>query len=270
MILRAKRWLAGCSLLFLIGLAVLIGWEWARRLHVTAAEPESLAAPGRASSAEDLRNQFAQPDEFARLCAEVREHFDALQSRFHRSMHTRKVRVTEFDRAGKATAIMEVVSRVHFDGSTERSQAIERRQILGKPFPFDPDALKAEHPNKRAIPPFSKDAPDGLYHYRLEGVEELQDRRLVRIHYEPTQTVERSFWGSAWIDPSNGEIVRIQGLLAKTPLLVDRFEMLMDYGPSENGHNQVRRILMDMRGGFAFVSRHYRVETDLSEYRESP
>lgn len=267
---RTKRCLAGFGILLLAGIGALVVLEWERRRHVAASETETLAPAGTALSAEDLRKKFGQPDQLAHLCAEVREHFDALQERFHHLTHTRKVRVTEYDRDGKATAIMEIVSRVHFDGLTERRQEIARRQLLGKPFAFDPDALKAEHPNKRAIPPFSKDAPEELYNYRLEGVEELQGRRLLRIGYEPTQTVERSFRGSAWIDPVSREPVRIQGLLAKTPLLVDRFEMVMDYGPSENGHNQVRRIRMDMRGGFALVSRHYRVDTELSDYRESP
>jgi len=51
------------------------------------------------------------------------------------------------------------------------------------------------------------------------------------------------------------------------PLLVDRLEMLIDYGLAENGHNQVRRAIIDVAGGFAFFSRHYRLEAELSNYR---
>jgi hypothetical protein len=43
--------------------------------------------------------------------------------------------------------------------------------------------------------------------------------------------------------------------------------MLIDYGPAENGHNQVRRAVIDVAGGLAFISRHYRLEAELSDYR---
>jgi hypothetical protein len=60
----------------------------------------------------------------------------------------------------------------------------------------------------------------------------------------------------------------MNGSLAKLPLGCDRFDMLLDYGPSENGQIQVRRVVMEMVGGFALVSLHYRVVSELSDYRQ--
>jgi hypothetical protein len=265
--IRGKRYLVGLAAVLLVVIGVLAVLEWGRRRQVAAAGPETLDGSGRPLSAQDLQEKYRDPAAFAELCADVRERCDALRKRFLDLQHTRKARLIEYDRKGQEVSVMEIIDRVHFEGETEKKEEIERRQLLGKPFPFDPDMLRAEHPTKKAVPAFSKDAPEGLYRYRLEGAEELHDRLVLRIHFEPTERVERSFKGWAWVDPVTREPVRIHGSLVKTPLLVDRFEMLLDYGPSENGHNQIRHAIIDVAGGFAVVSRHYRIESELKDYR---
>lgn len=264
---RGKRYLVGFAVILLVAVGVLVVLEWGRRRQVAAAGPETLDGSGKPLSAQDLQEKYRDPAAFAELCADVRDRCDALRQRFLGLRHTRKARLIEYDRKGQEVAIMEITDRVHFEDQAEKKEELERRQLLGKPFPFDPDTLWAEHPTKKAVPAFSKDAPEGLYRYRLERVEELHGRPVLRIHFEPTERVERSFKGLAWVDPVTREPVRIHGSLAKTPLLVDRFEMLMDYGPSENGHNQLRHVTIDVSGGFALVSRHYRVESELKEYQ---
>ena len=91
---------------------------------------------------------------------------------------------------------------------------------------------------------------------------------MLRIHFEPSKSVARTFKGSVWVDPQTRETVRWHGSLAKARLAVDRFDIILDYGPSENGQNQLRHVVMDVAGGFALVSLHYRIESDLSDYRE--
>ena len=103
--------------------------------------------------------------------------------------------------------------------------------------------------------------------YRLVGVEEIDGRRTLRVHFEPAEPVERSFRGAAWIDVATGEPVRLVGSPVKPRLRVDRFEMLFDYGPSENGFTQLRRVVIETAGGFALISWHLRSETELSDYR---
>jgi hypothetical protein len=254
--------------LLLAGSLLLAVLEWERRRHIPAAEGEKFDGPGLARSAEELTERYRDSAEFTKLCADVRARYDQLRKRFLHLGHTRKARLIEFDVKGHETSIMEITDRVQFDGEKEQKKQIEQRQLLGTPFPFDPDTLKAEHPNRKAVHPFSNETPEGLYRYRLEGVEEIQGRPTLRIHFEPTKPIERSFKGSAWVDPTSHEPIRLWGLLVKTPLLVDRFEMRVEYGLSENGQNQLRHVWIDVVGGFAFVSRHYRIESELTDYRQ--
>jgi hypothetical protein len=258
---------AALGILLLVGSVSLAVLEWERRRHVAAAGGETFDAPVLAPSADKLTDKYRDPGAFAELIADVRARYDRLRNRFFNLAHTRKARLIEFDPSGREVAIMEITDRVQFDGDKERKEQLDRRQLLGKPFPFDPDTLKAEHPNRKAAHPFSNDTPQGLYRYSLEGVEQMRDRPALRIHFEPTKPIERAFKGSAWIDPMAFEPLRLRGLLVKPPLLVDRFEMRVEYDLSENGHNQLRRVWIDVAGGFAFVSRHYRIESELTDYR---
>jgi hypothetical protein len=276
MILRKERSAFGLGRLLVIALGVFLlagsllvaALEWERRRHITAAEGETFDSSGITPSADELTDKFRDPGAFDKLCADLRAHYDQLRKRFLDLAHTRKARLIEFDASGHEISIMVITDRVQFDGEKEQKRQIEQRQLLGKPFPFDPDTLRAEHPNRKAVHPFSNDTPAGLYRYHLEGVEQIQGSPTIRIHFEPTKPIERSFKGSAWIDPVSHEPLRLWGLLVKTPLLVDRFEMRVEYGSSENGHNQLRHVWIDVLGGFAFVSRHYRIESELGDYRE--
>jgi hypothetical protein len=266
---RPKRLLLGCSLLVLAGIGLLAALEWSRRRQVAAAGGSPLDGSGTLVTAKDLENHYRDAEAFARLCADLKEHCDALKQRFLRLKHTRKTRQTRFDTKGKPIAIVEAIYHVHYSAGTEHKQEIQRRQLLGEPSLFDPDKAKIEQEDTQIAGPFSKDTPDGLYRYHLAAVEELQGRHLLRIHFEPVTPVERSFTGSAWIDPDSHQPVRMQGSLAKKRFGVDHFDMLLDYGLSENGHNQLRHVIMDMAGGFALVSLHYRIESELGDYRES-
>jgi hypothetical protein len=264
-----KRCLTGLGVCLLILIAVLTVLEWNRRRQVTAAGPQTLHGSGTTVEAVDLQEQFRDPAEFAQMCADVQEHADALQQRYLQATHTRKTRTTRYDSKGQPVAIAETTYRVHFSAGVEQKQQLERRQLLGKPSFLDPDSIKIGQADLQLIPPFSKSAPEGLYDYRFEGVEELRGRRLLRIHFEPTTPVERSFKGSAWIDPASRELVRTLSSPVKPRLRVDRFDMMLDYGPSENGCNQVRSLTIETAGGFALFSWHFRTETEFSDYRES-
>ena len=262
--IRAKRILVGLGILLLIAISGLTVLEWSRRRQVAAAGPRTLDASGKAVVAQDLEERFRDPVEFAQLCADVQQRADALQQRFLHATHTRKTRMTRYDSKDQPVAITETTYHVHFTNGVEQKQEIERRQLLGKPSFLDPDNLKIEPADLQLSPPFSKDSPPGLYHYRWEDVEELQGRRLLRIHFEPATPVERSFTGSAWIDPASRELVRTLSSPVKPRLRVDRFDMMLDYGPSENGNNQLRRFTIETAGGFALLSWHFRTETELS------
>ncbi|MHB1421975.1 MAG: hypothetical protein ACYC3I_02025 [Gemmataceae bacterium] len=263
---RGKSVLIGCGLVALGLIVALAVLEWGRRRQVAAARTEILDGSGTVVTARGLEEQYRDPQEFARLCANVKERNDALKERFLHLRHTRGTRLTSYDAKGEIVAVAVSVSSVRFRGGVEQKKEIERHQLAGKPSIFDPDRMQLEQSDTLFSPPFSKDSPEGLYRYQWNGVEELRGRLLLRVHFEPTKPMERSFKGSAWIDPETCEPVRMAGSLAKKKLRVDRFDMILDYGPSENGHNQLRRVVMDMAGGFALFSLHYRLEHELSDY----
>jgi hypothetical protein len=265
---RKKRFLLGCGFLVLAGVVTLAGLEWGRRRQVAAAGSAKLDGSGAIVSAKELEEQYRDAEAFARLCADVKEHCEGQRQRFLRLRHTRKTRLTRYDNKGKAVAVAQGVYHVRFQNGVEQKQEIDRRQLMGEPSFFDPDRAKIAQEDTQIAGPFAQDSPEGLYRYRLEGVEELQGRPLLRIHFEPVTPADRTFTGSAWIDPDTHEPVRMQGSLAKKRLGVDHFDMLLDYGRAEDGLLQLRRVVMDMAGGFALISLRYRIESELSEYRQ--
>jgi hypothetical protein len=264
---RGKRYLIGGGLFLLMAAGVLTGLEWGRRRQVEAAPPV-LDGSGTAVLAKELEEHYRDPDAFARLIADIRERAHALQQRHLGARHTRKTRLIRYDGKGQPSAITETIYHVQYCDGAEQKIEIERCQVLGKPSLFNPNKIKIEPSDAQLLSPFSKATPEGLYRYRWEGIEELNGRRVLRIHFEPATPVERSFRGWAWIEPASGEPVRMVGSPVKPRVRVDRFDTMLDYGPSENGHNQLRRLTIEAAGGFALISWHFRSETALSDYRQ--
>jgi hypothetical protein len=265
---RGKRWLAGVSATVVAVAGLLAGLEWDRRRHLSAGGDDVLAAPAKALSSEELLARYRDPAEFTRLCATVRERSMALRARFLRLRYTRRGRLTEFDRQGAPYSVTAFVEHVWFEGETERKEEIEGRQVLGPPPGHIAETLRAGQLNGKAVAPFSQGALEGVYGYELEGVEEIDGRPVVCIRCRPLGSAEGKLRGRAWVDPATGEPVRFHGEAASPPRFVDRIEMRADYGLSENGYVQVRRLNIDCAGGFAFLSSHVRLESELGDYRD--
>lgn len=244
------------------GLLMLL--EWQRRQEIANAGEHTLDGSGIALSSNDLQQRYSDPQEFARLCAAVEEHYDALIGRSRQLQHLRKSRTIEFDRGKKAIAIVDTLERIHFEGEKECPTNLESRQVLGSPTVYPPGRSQGGL-NMKA--PFSRETPEDLYRYRLEGVEEVAGKLVLRIRFEPVRSIEGSFKGSVWVDPTTSESIRMHGSAVKLSAPLDRLEMLLDYGPAENGCNQMRRATVDVAGGFAFIFKHYRIEAELSDYR---
>jgi hypothetical protein len=187
---RVKRLLSGCGVVLLAMACLLTILEWNRRRHVTAAANSPMDGSGEVVSARELEDRYRDGDALHAFCASVKDKCDAIKNRFLGLQHTRKTRITRYDDKGTASAIAEVTYRVWFRDGAEQKQEIERRQLLGKPSYFDPDRVKIAQEDTQITGPFSNDSPPGLYQYRLEGVEELQGRRLLRIHFEPTRPTD--------------------------------------------------------------------------------
>jgi hypothetical protein len=261
--LRRLSWLGlVCAVLASAGLLALL--EWHRREDVARAGELKLDGSGIPRTANELRQKYSDPLEFARLCAEVQKHYDALVSRSLRLQHLRKSRLTEFDRRQQPVSIVETLERIHFEGRKECLTILESRQVLGAPS-ASPQGGPQGGLNIKA--PFSSEVQQGFYRYQLQGVEEIAGRLVLRVRFDPVEPLEGSFKGSVWIDPATSEPIRMHGSAVKPRMPLDRLEMLIDYGPAENGYKQMRRATVDVVGGFAFIFKHYRIEAELSDYQ---
>jgi len=260
---RRLSWLGLAGVVLAVaGLLILL--EWRRRQDVARAGEQALDSFGIARPSNDLQQRYSDLHEFARLCAAVQEHYDALVGRALRLQHLRKSRVTEFDRRKQPISIVDLQERVHFEDGKERPIKLASRQVLGPPL-VPPQAGPEGGLNIKA--PFSSEVPEGVYRYQLESVEEIAGQLLLRVQFEPIKPIEGSFKGSVWVDPATAEPIRMHGSAVKLVMPLDRLEMLIDYGPAENGYNQMRRATVDVVGGFAFIFKHYRIEAELSDYR---
>lgn len=259
---RVKWSLYGLAVsLLAVGLLAVL--EWRRRQHAVSAGLQ-VDDVGVALPTDNLYRQYRDPKAFAVLCKNVQQRFAAQQKRFLDLQHLRKTRVSEFDGRNQPIAILEMLDRIHFEGPKECKTNLETRQLLGEGF----DSSKLDGGlNAKTLPPFAPDTPEGLYRYEWAGAERVAGRPVLRINFEPVRAVEGTFKGWAQVDSASGEAVRMRGWAVKRPMFVDRVEMQIDYGPGENGHTQMRRAVMDISGGFAFVSKHYRIEAELSDYR---
>jgi hypothetical protein len=250
--------------LVLAGLAALLlfvaEWDRRRRLAAHAAEEASTESLDLAS-AEALRQQYADPAEFERLCADLRDQVIAIQERCLGLRHTRTSRFMRFDKDGRTIAATTLVERAWFEGEVARKEEVERHYEIGTLKPETPPSA-----GSAAIYPFSKKAVPGTYRYTFDGVEEIDGRLAMRLRCDPCEPLARKFRGLVWADASTREPRRAHYSPAQLPALTDRADLIFEYGPTETAGTQIRRTIVDGCGGFAFVFQHYRVETDLSDF----
>jgi hypothetical protein len=262
---RERRYLISLAVLMVVSATLLAFLEWGRRQNALAGQ-QTLDGSGRVLPAEDLIKRYRDPQELARLCACVRERFADVHERTLNTRHTRTTRLTEYDSHGKPTLITEIVEQVWYVGIQEKARVIGQRVLLDRKGTGATGKQQLPRPPANTETPFTKAAPEDVYTYHFDGVEEINGRPAGRIGFEP-QTSSLTFHGWAWVALESGEPIRLQMTPVKLPPLVDRLVLLFDYDQAENGHNQARRMVLDGAGGFAFIARHLRVESELGNYR---
>jgi hypothetical protein len=251
-------------------------WEWDRRRHLPAAGEQVLRAGEAAVPApQEIEQKYRDPDEFARFCAAARDRAVDMRERFLRLEHTHGTRVTEYDRRGEVSSELEYVDRMWFEGGQGQHEEMSRRQVKGsltrEQFErWTQSGGKVAQEHRQTVQPFSREEGTTAYDYRFEGVEEIGGRPVVKVRFEPQKGGQGRLRGLAWVDARTADPVRFHATVARPPALVDHYEILHEYGPSETGHVQARRGTVEIRGGLAFLSFHYRIEAELSEYRERP
>src|SRR5262245_31170294 len=265
---RTKRYLIILAMVMTVFAILFACLEWQRR-QKPLDEQQMLDGSGQALSAEELVQKYQNPAELAQLCAQVRERFAAVYERTLRSNHTRTTRLTEYGKRSEPVFITETTEQVWYEGDQEKTRLIQKRVLLGRENSSPLGKSSLSNPVEHAHLPFPKNAAEDDYAYRFDGVEEIDGQPAGRIHFEPRASAGLMYRGWAWVVMETGEPVRVQLAPVKPPPFVNRLDMILDYGRAENGHTQARRAVFDGLGGFTFLTRHLRVESELSDYHET-
>lgn len=266
---RMVRAVLVLAVVLAIGLAYL---EMRRRAQVAELQRQEeqhmaeLEARRKFADPDALVEEYRQPEAFAELCAKLREHYIAMDERHRQCDHGEISRAVQLDDQGKEVAEETVTERVWFDKDREYRQYVKREDVEGKTSWIPTAKPRASEPGK-VIFPFTRDAAEGDYLFHLVGHDKIGETTVLKIEFVPTEPLDAKFKGYFWIDPRTSHPLRVDAELAKNPRFVDKVHMIFDYGPSENGAIQARKSRIEGSGGFAFIQRRYRVDTDLSDYR---
>jgi hypothetical protein len=214
----------------------------------------------------DLK-RLAQPEELSRFCDLVRQRNREMELRHHGLVHVETTTTQELDRNRKVTGGQRVVERVWFVDHQEHRLLLKKEDLRsGKD--LTPANVKEEtRPKSDVLFPFSTNEPTNAYRYTCRGLETINGRATIHFDYEPNPPVDNKFRGQVWIDVQSLEPIRFFGAWARLPALVNEMTMLLDWGPAENGLIQLRHSLVVGSGGIAFLQRHFRIETELTDYR---
>lgn len=195
--------------------------------------------------------------------AKVKEKYRAMHERYVALEHEEICVAEELAQTGHPTNGIKTVERVWFEGDQERRQLLAHEQSDSNVMTSD----ATSPPKSKILYPFYREDVPGTYRYFWEEVEEVDGRRLVRLRFEPLPPLSDKMTGYVWADAVTGQPCRFDGLLAKPSPLVDHFRMIAYYEPSENGEYQLRRMVTEGSGGFAFIRRRFRKTFEYSGYR---
>ncbi|MFO0947397.1 MAG: hypothetical protein U1D30_15930 [Planctomycetota bacterium] len=247
--------LLGISLVLL-----LLAWEWFRPRDAgsMAPVPRSTSKSVLVGDADSAGKGADVPPDIDGFVEKVKGRYRAMHDRYVALEHKETCIAETLDSSGMPTNAVTTVERVWFE------KEVERRLLLDSK---DPNVDVALPPKSKIVYPFYREDVPGTYQYFWEGVEEVDGRPLVRLRFEPKPPLADKMSGYVWADPKTGQPCKFDGLLAETPALVDHFRMLAWYAPSENGDYQLRQMVTEGSGGFAFVRRRYRKSFEYSDYR---
>lgn len=231
--------------------------------HETIAK-ERPSTVHRADRAKELIQECQRPDAKETFLAKVRAASIALNDRHRLLAHKESHHILELNPKGHEIGVEESHDLVWYSEGKERRRNLDRFDALNK------KPLPKEAERETALPdvvyPLSREESPGDYVYVIEGMDEAESQGTIRMAFEPTAPLTKKFRGHVWIDPVTLEARRFRATTAKIPAFVDHLLFEFWFGPAENGHTQLKKSLVAGAGGFAFVRKHYRVETDHSDY----
>lgn len=256
------RWVLGILSIVGVLTAAAFAVDWFRPRTI-------LELPADATEALDQEIPL-EGEPFAACCQRLRERYIAMDDRFRAMRHTESKVTFEESAGGGRREVHREVEEVWFEGNEELRRLVSesgrnqnplvRRRRIG--------SVSRRPVSEELIYPFSRRSAPGDYHYRFEGYETLGDRRVVRIGFEPHPPVEKKLRGYVWADRETLEPVRFDGLVMKSPaMFVDSVRYITEYGDGPDGKQQIRRMVFEGAGGFAFLRRRGRMEVDVTDYQ---
>jgi hypothetical protein len=264
-----KKWILGAALALIAAVAAAyIDLERRRHIEPPPSMMTTDSAEARLGPA-DLAKRYGDPDTFHTFCRKVHDKYLAMNSRYKALQHRRRQRSKQLDQYGKVVADESLVELVDFPRGIERRRMLEQKdELTGAVIPGETELQKNLAAGKAPFQyPFLPDSTWDDFGYRFGGVELLDGKPVVKVEFTPNPPFGRKTVGAIWADAESGQPLRFVGRWHKPTGLVHRFEMKAEYGPSENGFYQIRRIETDGAGGALFIVRRYVVAFDVDDYR---
>ena len=271
-----RRWKKAGLAVLLGGAATLAGMEMYRRSEVTGKSvplvdeaAEAAITPAKAESKlypQALLERYQKPEEFTRLCKELKAKVIEIADREKTLAHTETILAVELDAKGKEIDGEDTVEYCWYDdkGLQVRRQ-IKRDARSKKKKPLD--ASVRTMPKAEATFPFSREETPDSYRYVLERVEQIDGKPSLRIHFDPNPPLDGKMRGHVWAEPETFEPVRYEGVWVKLPPLVDQVSTRFDYGKANTGQTQIKRVIIAGSGGFAMLQKYFRIDTKVHDYR---
>ena len=265
----SRKWIVGTVVLLSVGsIAVVLEFDRRRRLnehprHLSQASGRAVTGPA------DLALQFADSNRFQEFCLKVNEKYLRMNARYKSSQHRRRQRSRQVDSNGKALADEDLVEFVDFQNGIERHRTVEQfdriaeRKIEGES-PLQKSLAVGKAPFTYAFSPESK---WNDFEYKFVGVEVLDGVVVIKLEYTPNPPFGRKIAGTVWADAETGQPIRFHGRWFKPSFGIDKYEMAVKYGVSENGEHQIRSIEIDGAGGALIFTRHYLINIEFDDYR---
>lgn len=273
---RMRRFFVTSGILAVVVALTLGIWEARRRSlwkgvglqQLLASEPPSEGAqPGTRFDPAALEVLCRDDGQFQKLLDRARGRVRAATERSQRLVHTETQFAQEIDKNGRTVAGERHVETIWTVDGVEFRQTVERVDTLKNKPKRNVDYRVRKSPPVQETFPLTKEGGDDGYHYRFDGLEQIDGCWTVRIAFEPLPERTGRFRGLIWLDAQDCEPRRFYGEFADKKPFLDQLSMLIEYGVAENGCVQATRSVIDGSGGFAMIQKRVRSEIQLHDYR---
>jgi hypothetical protein len=189
------------------------------------------------------------------------------------------IRASLLDSDGKPKEVQELERTESWEAGKSRRGPITKSATDGKPLtPKELQEVNAEDAKKQADfdarqqrgegqelgPVFSKARAASLL-FKLLREEPLGGRRALVLEFTPKPGIKDGRAGTAWVDAETFVALRVTSSPKPLPDHVDKMNMEEEQTLTAQGEVVPKRMFIDGEGGFFFLKRRFRLETDWSD-----